>query len=104
MRISDWSSDVCSSDLFDFDPPCRRHFKALLLTINLRREFPKLGLGQARRLVGQEAAELSNIAVPECLHPRQVAIGHVGSHVAKALPLFRACFRARKSTRLNSSH
>src|SRR3546814_13021957 len=37
---------------------------------------------------------LSNIAVPECLHPRQVAIGHVGSHVAKALPLFRACFSA----------
>src|SRR3546814_3600742 len=94
MRISDWSSDVCSSDLFDFDPPCRRHFKALLLTINLRRECPKLGLGQARRLFRSEAAELSNIAVPECLHPRQVAIGHVGSHVAKALPLFRACFSA----------
>src|SRR3546814_17634832 len=35
MRISDWSSDVCSSDLFEFDPK-----DALFTRIDRRRKLP----------------------------------------------------------------
>src|SRR3546814_6613712 len=50
MRISDWSSDVCSSDLFSMDEPgsearemidahCRRGGKALILAPSERGEM-----------------------------------------------------------------
>src|SRR3546814_1403985 len=61
MRISDWSSDVCSSDLFELgrieSPLARQFFPAIFLGRHARTldGFAKLGLGLVPHFVGAEA-------------------------------------------------
>src|SRR3546814_17105820 len=67
MRISDWSSDVCSSDLFGPHLPCRVGIRqqlggSLLLRL-LRQVIPQLDYLYA--VAGQRAFELAR-----CVRPR----------------------------------
>src|SRR3546814_8327471 len=90
MRISDWSSDVCSSDL--------ARVEVLLHADEIRRQ---LGRGQLRAhpFAGGFALLLESV-VGHQAH-RLVAAPAVDVH---ALVEDRVGDRDRKSTRLNSSH
>src|SRR3546814_16379595 len=69
MRISDWSSDVCSSDLEEFRPIIGEVLAELKLTLNRREQFALekvlvdelLGLGPLEELLADP--EISDIMV-----------------------------------------
>src|SRR3546814_10533990 len=42
MRISDWSSDVCSSDLFDYETSSRKQLKGNIYLAKITRVEPSL--------------------------------------------------------------
>src|SRR3546814_1845869 len=109
MRISDWSSDVCSSDLGGSVPPSRPALTAQAFRdveadgvdeagLDLRRDrLPEIG-----KLAGKLALDLG---------PGQLALegpqaaGAVGDDVAvRRREGDRRRLGDRKSTRLNSSH
>src|SRR3546814_6520391 len=96
MRISDWSSDVCSSDLHD-----RRH----------RAEQNRLGHASlfGAGNVMRNLAATSGMADMDGV--RQIELGgqfdhvcRIGVHLVAGISLGRAAMADRKSTRLNSSH
>src|SRR3546814_2328292 len=107
MRISDWSSDVCSSDLYILGI-------VLLLGVEFFGETSKgatrwLDLG----IVRIQPSEMMKIAVPMMLawyfHHKQGKISFIDFLVAGLLLLIPFALIAtkpedRKSTRLNSSH
>src|SRR3546814_9732049 len=111
MRISDWSSDVCSSDLKLAEVPVRAAPDDLAVAI-------KLGGGAARvgRLARSGNAEeiLVMRGLPDPLHIAPFVIVEVGAEEdivgVAAVDLFGkfagrwTLARDRKSTRLNSSH
>src|SRR3546814_2578417 len=95
MRMSDWSSDVCSSDLVEpFDAAAvQRRAQRVRHVVRYRR------VGALAPGNGEAAGD------PVAVAPRQRA-GQRGA-VARAPALVVQCERAfldRKSTRLNSSH
>src|SRR3546814_7542773 len=100
MRISDWSSDVCSSDLID-------DVDGAILPDRGRvvEEIEPKACGAVDRLVGQDRREAG----------KQMPVRDIGTRQIPCLPIFalpgdaRALCRGaeladRKSTRLNSSH
>src|SRR3546814_9968000 len=113
MRISDWSSDVCSSDLAREDRLDQRERHA-----ELRREFGKVG-AQISRLVDQrdelprddrlDAGEAFADLREQMVVERAVMLGKAVEIDILAAPrqadiVARAIVVDRKSTRLNSSH
>src|SRR3546814_10057601 len=119
MRISDWSSDVCSSDLFDaldyqgvFTPPS---LKGTL-------EYPGLGGGinwgsvsvdpvHRRMIVNLQTAPFTIKLVPRAQYKGAmnggdlVAVGpQAGTPYVVVRGPFLSPLKDRKSTRLNSSH
>src|SRR3546814_6429376 len=54
MRISDWSSDVCSSDLLDFF----RHVFAQVQKVELPASFPTMTWEEAMRRYGSDKPDL----------------------------------------------
>src|SRR3546814_7148522 len=102
MRISDWSSDVCSSDLID------GHLGEALIA-DAQKSISAHQLQHAAAVDGRvAAAELAagNLEVAEniaSIHANQAAAGDVQRALA-AVALADADARDRKSTRLNSSH
>src|SRR3546814_12007093 len=84
MRISDWSSDVCSSDLDAFEPerlarlvPLARQCGAEMLADNLLLESddggtePMLAPSEAASRAPMSAADLLLGHLPDTEHPRQ---------------------------------
>src|SRR3546814_6915265 len=72
MRISDWSSDVCSSDLglteadfvhilTDTEASLIRQYQALLRTEEVALEFSEDGIAAIARIAAQVNAEIENI-------------------------------------------
>src|SRR3546814_6481077 len=59
MRISDWSSDVCSSDLFDLVQ--KAGIARAEMTINLRGRDPELRLAQAAAQTGDVETALGHL-------------------------------------------
>src|SRR3546814_8215339 len=93
MRISDWSSDVCSSDLAEKMPSGTT--VADVLTNNIATIGENQSLRRAKRL------EVSQGAVIPYVHNAQApGLGKIGVLVA----LESDAGVDRKSTRLNSSH
>src|SRR3546814_7367190 len=72
MRISDWSSDVCSSDLALFEFPQYLPFALLAMAEHPAHQLPRLGHGGAVRGVID--------AVAPVIEFRQAR--HIGCHVA----------------------
>src|SRR3546814_8163929 len=97
MRISDWSSDVCSSDLLHGDPgaegkagdPDRGGIRVVGLQVIQRRG----GIRQFADAVVEGALAAADAAEVEAPH-RKAALGEDVKQVVGD----------RKSTRLNSSH
>src|SRR3546814_2077264 len=97
MRISDWSSDVCSSDLLEHASLDGGARADLVDAQNLVADHPKADLHH-RELAG-----------PGDLEQRQMLrLGSFGGNAEFAATQLRIPFLAqlldRKSTRLNSSH
>src|SRR3546814_3138046 len=100
MRISDWSSDVCSSDLFD-------HISgSVALTIgNYRRRDFKASLNLP--LTDSLAVTLSGATINRDGNVRRSDGRDLGNEqrlVGRFALRWKASSRDRKSTRLNSSH
>src|SRR3546814_1564940 len=109
MRISDWSSDVCSSDLRSAD--AELHFPAFAGDLHIARiEIVAPGIIVSRLL----AAELAGLLKFPChrfvsfLSPpaprRRLHATNRGRGCARAAAAIVPPGRDRKSTRLNSSH
>src|SRR3546814_2729419 len=105
MRISDWSSDVCSSDLVPVDALLGG--KAAGDVVGVGQGATDVGLGDegagvavtlVEAVIGgrMEAAEV-------LLRPHLDGVGLDGQQVHGVAPRHRAALD-RKSTRLNSSH
>src|SRR3546814_7512591 len=95
MRISDWSSDVCSSDLLRATDHAKHHTPVLCW-----RQFAFYGLEQhhtAQR--HSQAQQQHNSAVAQ--GTRQAVAIAIGQGVQQT---FDKEIEDRKSTRLNSSH
>src|SRR3546814_6043313 len=97
MRISDWSSDVCSSDLTDHR-----------LTDELSRTLgrPDLAVMVGRNTLADGSNDFTVVGYPSvklpAAHQGDFTIVHA---IARQESQFdRAAVRDRKSTRLNSSH
>src|SRR3546814_2787413 len=105
MRISDWSSDVCSSDLAAFEGPLGSGFLHGLKVVAVA-VVAQAVWGMARALCPDRTR--AGIALLAVLIVIFMAgpVGQVAAIVAGGLAGLRLCRRAadRKSTRLNSSH
>src|SRR3546814_5562025 len=111
MRISDWSSDVCSSDLGSISaiafevcivpprPPVLVHDDARLLILPMRRPPIARRLRLLHAQPGRQLLQIDQLL--ELGHtPANLAAEIVFVHVSLSL----SWARDRKSTRLNSSH
>src|SRR3546814_8023487 len=101
MRISDWSSDVCSSDL-----PRRLLGGFLLAGDRSRRALagPRVGLGALA--AHRQALAVAQAAVAAEVHQALDVHGHVAAQVAldHVVAVDGLADADRTSTRLNSSH
>src|SRR3546814_1512243 len=119
MRISDWSSDVCSSDLMDSPadatptPPIKRHAVVTRLWhwINAIAVFILIGSGlgisnaHPRLYWGEYGANFDHAWLTLPCWPGWLTIpGHYNLALSRRWHLFFALVLDRKSTRLNSSH
>src|SRR3546814_12062192 len=68
MRISDWSSDVCSSDLLGLSPQCRGRFPVApsraLSGGQGDRDFPRFPLRSAVMTLDRRTLVLAGLAAP----------------------------------------
>src|SRR3546814_5387559 len=103
MRISDWSSDVCSSDLLPRPPGWRdvaRHFFT----------FAAVSLDRFLWLTGaSRTLHVASFRPPEVLAAQDrggclMLVAHVGSFEVRRTAANPRRNIDRKSTRLNSSH
>src|SRR3546814_7750979 len=101
MRISDWSSDVCSSDLADVTPGVDQRALQRRVAEAIAQRGGVLDLDEIQR-----AARLLRDRLAQPLQHRRARVqsGDRMATVAAALALERARAADRKSTRLNSSH
>src|SRR3546814_5203199 len=104
MRISDWSSDVCSSDLASY----RKRFDELGITLIAERG-ELLGNGRVR--AGGQELSAAHVLIATGGHARRPditgnehGIDSNGFFDLCAAPRKVAVIGDRKSTRLNSSH
>src|SRR3546814_4555000 len=128
MRISDWSSDVCSSDLFAINGRQRQGgHRSFVIVLRLKSIYSGLGLDQitlaglqdsfmhlsliTQRTIVYQVQLRNGIVQPTLLlgnlNQQQARIGSVGDG-ATGLVIYRLSALSlhidRKSTRLNSSH
>src|SRR3546814_8848289 len=98
MRISDWSSDVCSSDLFNGEFACLQYRWPLLQCFMERRtDFFDVQRHVARKIGNTEATAQIN--------ERRASVCFLGPSCGKPPRRTLSINNGdRKSTRLNSSH
>src|SRR3546814_9114333 len=108
MRISDWSSDVCSSDLFPYGSPIRL---ALLLRSKSLTHYTKgtPSLLRAPTTCTHPVSGSISLPSPGFFSPFPHGTGSLSVDneylaLEDGPPIFRQGFTDRKSTRLNSSH
>src|SRR3546814_8637300 len=117
MRISDWSSDVCSSDLVGELPPCLTHQQSRVIVNDVglfyRHEAPEqiiLGLARScnldinhQRTLAQ-AVDLANAVPPGGSSSSRQSFAAIA--IQRQIRGRGMTFKPtdRKSTRLNSSH
>src|SRR3546814_6857798 len=98
MRISDWSSDVCSSDLEDRHSRASQHWPSLASALDI---LDKQGVARAEVI-----RLLDNGLIRPVLtaHPTEVRRKSLIDHRARLEALLTLRDKDRKSPRLNSSH
>src|SRR3546814_9820937 len=115
MRISDWSSDVCSSDLFDLDRQLPTQVQ-----VGVEQEIPNLAKRRARAGIAVSDIRLAEARLGVVGRDVEVAAGRAWISLAYAQQRLALASEAqdelrklvpvassavdRKSTRLNSSH
>src|SRR3546814_10612878 len=114
MRISDWSSDVCSSDLSVSDVLNKVHLESLdnakIGAVLSGANIECKGTGSLKRLQALLASAGDPTRVNILMSPFytlydfRVAYSHLGSSEGSAATMKTVADRDRKSTRLNSSH
>src|SRR3546814_10759171 len=99
MRISDWSSDVCSSDLLEHQPPSAIFAANDMIGIGVLRAAAERNVRVPGELsvIGFDDIQMSRYVYPALTTVGQ-SILQLGEMAAEVL------LRDRKSTRLNSSH
>src|SRR3546814_9480380 len=102
MRISDWSSDVCSSDLM-LQHGVELRLEAFAVPVALARAQARLLAQEAPLPVGKEAAGDDRGVVGPVLEQQAVALVQAGE-LSLPVGLGAREEEDRKSTRLNSSH
>src|SRR3546814_4027806 len=107
MRISDWSSDVCSSDLLQHLGPLRGHLQHFFVGDSIQ----LAGLGNDTRIGGVDAIDIGIDVTALGLqrggqrHRRSVGAATAeGGDAAGRIDALEAGDPDRKSTRLNSGH
>src|SRR3546814_7889277 len=100
MRISDWSSDVCSSDLSQADGVAELMGHYFLK--QQRRLAVELAMPRIERNIALDQAARVRLAERQGTWLPRRASGP--AHNVSAIHLSRATTGDRKSTRLNSSH
>src|SRR3546814_10263155 len=96
MRISDWSSDVCSSDLSDLDEATRKQLERGQRVTELMKQKQYAPMSVAEQ-------SLSIYAVDKG-YMDDVPVGKIGAFEEALHAHFANTAGDRKSTRLNSSH
>src|SRR3546814_7431219 len=113
MRISDWSSDVCSSDLQSFDEAATTDFAELSGTFTIDKGIvtnKDLSLvAPLVRMTGEGQIPLPPRTVDYVVKPKLVGSiegqGGASELAGVTVPIkVSGPWRDRKSTRLNSSH
>src|SRR3546814_2336307 len=111
MRISDWSSDVCSSDLRDAGIGAAAHRHAEPLAVEIAHDADEAAILRPDQIFGgnADAVEMnrSGVAAPPPHLVESCAGGAGAVHVDEEQRDARGTRSAgadRKSTRLNSSH
>src|SRR3546814_10352479 len=103
MRISDWSSDVCSSDL---EKACELGVARLQPVLTRRAVVDKLNLPRLHSHLVEAAEQCGRTALPEL--GEMVKLQNLLKNWSQSRHLFFADEQGgtpdRKSTRLNSSH
>src|SRR3546814_6453687 len=101
MRISDWSSDVCSSDLLrkDYQAVCR-----LVALIEVVSESVSRPLAIRAKLFTREGAYAQRATVTDCYAKIVVAHRKYSPERTWLICTNNRLTKDRKSTRLNSSH
>src|SRR3546814_8605120 len=94
MRISDWSSDVCSSDLLDAVRALVNHIQAVVPPILFHGEIPGVAIA-AQHLDGQAVGFETPFARPALGHRREQFEHEAGARllrlIARALFIHQAC-------------
>src|SRR3546814_2988545 len=109
MRISDWSSDVCSSDLLD------RRRAALMFAVIDRLDIVAVGVEQERGVIARMIGPLARRAIVAAARRQPGLVKGIDRRAIRRLKrqvmppgqLAQRRFAVlgdRKSTRLNSSH
>src|SRR3546814_1041442 len=110
MRISDWSSDVCSSDLLDRQQQIAESLTLLELVRKAAQAGREIALLPGRT---RENLEERHAVDPDRIEPHRVAEARTGANdtprrVGFPQPvgalILKIAQQDRKSTRLNSSH
>src|SRR3546814_3619436 len=106
MRISDWSSDVCSSDLSDSLPLtaanlCNRAFSMPAFPDAERDSHMGLA-GWARKVTGKPTMTVGGVGFSKDLQSSFVEETNAINNLPEVVERFER--EDRKSTRLNSSH
>src|SRR3546814_4942818 len=105
MRISDWSSDVCSSDLDEEAPDPHRDAEQTIVEGRGRRQ-PGEGRAIVSHARGEGIEDLRETMRPLVERPREASRQHRGDggEAEDDQRQHGNCEQDRKSTRLNSSH
>src|SRR3546814_8662664 len=112
MRISDWSSDVCSSDLFsamveeDLDRRIQVFVRSYFGTIEELEAFYKKPLVQIKEDFREQIADgkKAELMQREITAGLDVSPADIREYYHSVPPDSLEIFKDRKSTRLNSSH
>src|SRR3546814_5339363 len=104
MRISDWSSDVCSSDLSDV-PDGVGAYRLETLADDIIALLDALDVREPAHLVGHDWGAVVGwkLAIDHAARFKSFVVMSVG-HPAEYRRGFEQKWRDRKSTRMNSSH